>query len=77
MQSEVFPHIPDAMYMYEFDESKPESTTNKEKLGAEFPFTRYFYEYHEPEKADDLLAQFMELEKSLSAKIADLQRGAE
>lgn len=77
MQAEVFPHIPDAMYMYEFDESKPESTTNKEKLGAEFPFTRYFYEYHEPEKADDLLAQFMELEKSLSAKIADLQRGAE
>lgn len=77
MQSEVFPHIPDAMYMYEFDESKPESTTNKEKLGAEFPFTRYFYEYHEPEKADDLLAQFMELEKSLSAKIDDLQRGAE
>lgn len=77
MQSEVFPHIPDAMYMYEFDENKPESATNKEKLGAEFPFTRYFYEYHEPEKADDLLAQFMELEKSLSAKIADLQRGAE
>ena len=77
MQAEVFPHIPDAMYMYEFDENKPESTTNKEKLGAEFPFTRYFYEYHEPEKADDLLAQFMELEKSLSAKIADLQRGAE
>lgn len=77
MQSDVFPHIPDAMYMYEFDESKPESTTNKEKLGAEFPFTRYFYEYHEPEKADDLLAQFMELEKSLSAKIDGLQRGAE
>lgn len=77
IQAEVFPHIPDAMYMYEFDENKPESTTNKEKLGAEFPFTRYFYEYHEPEKADDLLAQFMELEKSLSAKIDDLQRGAE
>ena len=77
MQAEVFPHIPDAMYMYEFDENKAESATNKEKLGAEFPCTRYFYEYHEPEKADDLLAQFMELEKSLSAKIDDLLRGAE
>lgn len=77
MKAEVLPHIPDAMYMYEFDESKPESATNKEKLGADFPFVRYFYEYHEPEKADDLLAQFMELEKSLSAKINDLQRGAE
>ena len=76
MQAGGLPHIPDAMYMYEFDENKAESATNKERLGAEFPFTRYFYEYHEPEKADDLLAQFMELEKSLSAKIGDLQRGA-
>ena len=52
---------------------KRESATNKEKLGAEFPFTRFFYEYKEPEKADDLLARFMELEKSLSEKIAVLQ----
>lgn len=77
MDAEVFPHIPDAIYRYEFDPKKAESATNKEKLGADFPFTRYFYEYREPEKADDLLAQFMELEKSLSAKIAALQKGAE
>lgn len=57
-------------------EKKAESATNKERLGAEFPFTRYFYEYREPEKADDLLAQFMELEASLSEKIAALQKGA-
>ena len=75
MKTEVFPHIPDAMYLYEYDPKKAESATNKEKLGAEFPFTRYFYEYHEPEKADDLLAQFMELEASLSEKIAALQKG--
>ena len=62
--------------MYEFDESKAVSTTNKERLGAEFPFTRYFYEYQEPEGADSLLAQFMELEKTLSDKIAALQKGA-
>jgi len=77
MDAEVFPHIPDALYFYEYDEKKAESATNKEKLGAEFPFTRYFYEYHEPEKADELLAQFMELEKSLSQKISALQKGAE
>ena len=77
MDAEVYPHIPDAIYFYDFDESKAESATNKEKLGAEFPFTRYFYVYHEPEKADDLLAQFMELESSLTAKIAALQKGAE
>lgn len=77
MEAEVYPHIPDAIYFYDFDETKAESATNKEKLGAEFPFTRYFYVYHEPEKADDLLAQFMELESSLTAKIAALQKGAE
>lgn len=77
MDAEVYPHIPDAIYFYDFDESKAESATNREKLGAEFPFTRYFYVYHEPEKADDLLAQFMELESSLTAKIAALQKGAE
>ena len=72
-QREVYPHVPDAIWAYEFDPEKKESATNKEKLGAEFPFTRFFYEYKEPEKADDLLAQFMELEKSLSPKIAALQ----
>ena len=72
-EAEVYPHVPDAIWAYEFDPKKKESSTNKEKLGAEFPFTRFFYEYKEPEKADDLLAQFMELEKSLSTKIAALQ----
>lgn len=72
-EAEVYPHVPDAIWAYEFDPEKKESATNKEKLGAEFPFTRFFYEYKEPEKADDLLAQFMKLEKSLSEKIAALQ----
>lgn len=69
---EVYPHVPDAVWKYEFDPAKKESATNKEKQGAEFPFTRFFYEYKTPEAADDLLAQFMELEKSLTAKIAQL-----
>lgn len=76
-EAEVYPHVPDAIWAYEFDPKKKESSTNKEKLGAEFPFTRFFYEYKEPEKADDLLAQFMELEKSLSEKIAALQESEE
>lgn len=69
---EVYPHVPDAIWAYEYDPSKKESASNKEKQGAEFPFTRFFYEYKAPEAADDLLAQFMELEKSLAAKIAQL-----
>jgi len=44
-------------------------------MGAEFPFTRYFYEYKAPEKADDLLAQFNEIERGLEAKIAALTGG--
>ena len=71
-REEVYPYVPDAIWFYEFDESKKVGTTNKEKLGAEFPFTRYFYEYKEPEKANALLSQFIVLEKSLSTKIADL-----
>jgi type I restriction enzyme M protein len=69
---EVLPHVPDAFYVYEYDPAKKTSSTNKEKLGAEFPFTRYFYEYKAPEKADDLLAQFAEIERGLSEKVAAL-----
>ncbi|MFV0518248.1 MAG: N-6 DNA methylase [Aminipila sp.] len=71
-EDEVYPHIPDALWFYEFDETKKESSSNKEKLGAEFPFTRFFYEYKEPQKAEDLLSEFMEIEKELASKIKSL-----
>jgi len=38
-QREVYPHVPDALYIYDYDPNKKSSATNKEKLGAEFPFT--------------------------------------
>lgn len=69
---EVLPHIPDATYFYDFDENKKISNTNKEKLGAEIPFTRYFYKYVAPESSDKLLFEFMELEKELSNDISVL-----
>lgn len=72
---EVYPHVSDAIYVYEYDENKKTSGANKEKLGAEFPFTRYFYEYKAPEKADDLLAQFSDIERSLSEKVAAMLGG--
>lgn len=71
-KEEVYPHVPDALWFYEFDENKKVSSSNKEKLGAEFPFTRFFYKYKEPEKAADLLAEFMEIEKNLANKIKSL-----
>ena len=75
MEEEVYPHVPDAIYRYEYDPEKADSASNKERLGADFPFTRYFYEYHEPENADSILTQFMELEASLTEKIAALRKG--
>ena len=74
---EVLPHIPDAIWAYEFDPTKAINAQNRERLGAEFPFTRYFYEYKEPELADDLLEQFMGLEEIVSTKIADLREAGQ
>lgn len=71
-EKEVLPHIPDAIYFYDFDENKKISSTNKEKLGAEIPFTRYFYKYVVPESSDKLLSEFFELEKELADDISNL-----
>ncbi|KSU64629.1 N-6 DNA methylase [[Bacillus] enclensis] len=71
-KTEVYPYVPDAHFVYEFDENKKASASNKEKLGAEFSFTRFFYKYKEPEKAENLLNQFIELEKSLTGRVANL-----
>jgi type I restriction enzyme M protein len=80
-KKEVYPHVPNARYVYEYgDEGKlplfpgrqSSATLNREKTGAEFPFTRYFYEYQEPEKANTLLKRFMEMEKSITMKIREL-----
>jgi type I restriction enzyme M protein len=78
---EVYPHVPDAHYVYEYGEAgklplypskQTSAVLSREKIGAEFPFTRYFYEYQEPEKADALLERFMELEKSITSKVKGL-----
>lgn len=66
-EEEVYPHVPDAHYVCE-----PDPKTGKKKIGAEFPFTRYFFEYQKPEKAEELLKEFMNIEKPLSKRIQDL-----
>lgn len=71
-EKEVLPHVPDAIYFYDFDENKKVSSTNKEKLGAEIPFTRYFYEYVAPQKSEDLLKEFLDIEVSVSNEIKAL-----
>ena len=64
MAREVLPHIPDAKY---FDE---------DKIGAEIPFTRYFYKYQEPKSSEELEKEFLELEKSVSNRVAKLFKEA-
>ncbi|HEL1770366.1 type I restriction-modification system subunit M [Streptococcus suis] len=61
-EREVYPHVPDAHFWWE-----------ENKLGAEIPFTRYFYHYQAPEKAEALLKQFYDLEAQLQALLEDLK----
>ena len=71
MQREVLPHIPDAKAFFE------ENLTGKNpvlRTGAEIPFTRYFYKYQQPRPSEELAAEFLALEKSVSARIAELFR---
>lgn len=57
---EVFPHVPDAYYW------------DEDKVGAELPFTRYFYDYQAPEPAEKLMAEFREMEAELQKLLKSL-----
>lgn len=72
MAREVLPHVPDAKAFFEEDLF---AKTPKIKTGAEIPFTRYFYKYQQPEKSEVLAKRFIELETSVSARIASLFKG--
>ena len=72
MAREVLPHVPDAKWFFE------ENLATKKpviKTGAEIPFTRYFYKYQQPTPSEELIKQFIELENSVSARIAKLFGG--
>lgn len=69
MAREVLPHLPDAKAFWEenLDANKPVI-----KIGAEIPFTRYFYKYKEPESSENLEKQFIEIDSSVSERIKNL-----
>lgn len=69
MQREVLPHVPDAKAFFEEDLSKKKPVV---KTGAEIPFTRYFYKYQQPTPSEELKNRFLELEKSVSERVAKL-----
>ncbi len=69
MAREVLLHIPDAVAFFE------ENLTAKKpviKVGAEIPFTRYFYKYQQPVPSEELERKFLSLEKSVSERVKKL-----
>lgn len=76
MAREVLPHIPDAKAFFEAEDENATFEDNvlakKVKIGAEIPFTRYFYKYQEPTPSEDLLKKFKELESTVREKIDGL-----
>ena len=69
MAREVLPHIPDAVAFFEENLGAKKPVI---KTGAEIPFTRYFYKYQQPTASEELGSRFMELELSVSARVAKL-----
>lgn len=69
MAREVLPYVPDAKWFWEENLGAKKPVI---KIGAEIPFTRYFYKYTQPEKSEVLEEKFLTLEESVSARIATL-----
>ena len=61
MKREVLPHVPDAKWF--FDEKN---------VGAEIPFTRYFYKYQAPMQSDELLSKIRGLDVSINERMTKL-----
>lgn len=62
MDREVIPFAPNAW----IDESKT-------KIGYEISFTKYFYQYKEPRKTEDIMKEILELDKKLDGVLKELQ----
>lgn len=79
MAREVLPHVPDAKAFFEGNDENAtfEQDCGRKviKIGAEIPFTRYFYKYQEPEKSETLAGQFENLESDLRDRISHLFGG--
>ena len=69
MVREVLPYVPDAQWFYEENLGAKKPIV---KVGAEIPFTRYFYKYTQPTPSNELAVKFMELEMSVSERIDKL-----
>lgn len=69
MAREVIPYVPDAQWFWEENLGAKKPVI---KVGAEIPFTRYFYKYTQPKPSEELAVKFMELEMNISERIDKL-----
>lgn len=69
MRREVLPHIPDAQAFFEENLSAKKPVI---KVGAEIPFTRYFYKYRKPIPSEELEQKFLALEESVTVRVKTL-----
>lgn len=72
MLREVLPHVPDAKWFWEENLTKKKPVI---KIGAEIPFTRYFYKYRKLSSSKELQKDFMNLEESVGEQIKKLFGG--
>ncbi len=61
---EVLPYAPDAWI-----------DKKKTRIGYEIPMTQYFYEYHEPEKVEDIMQRLHDLEADIQKSLGVLFGG--
>lgn len=64
MQDEVLPHVPDAVVVAGREDAN--------LVGAEIPFTRYFYKYTMPESSAVIAKRILETEKELAGELEKL-----
>ncbi len=65
MAREVLPHIPDAKAFFVEDLAKKSAIG----IGAEIPFTRYYYKYQKPVPSEHLAEAFLKIEEQLSVRL--------
>ena len=69
MAREVLPHLPDAKAFWEENLGAKNPVI---KIGAEIPFTRYFYKYKEPENSENLKEKIAIIEELISKKMKNI-----
>ena len=65
MAREVLPYLPDAKAFFE-------ETPKAIKVGAEIPFTKYFYKFGRPKASSELLLDFEELDKKTTESVRQM-----